>query len=134
MRSLVLFTFLLVTPFFSFANEGWSPEEYFVRGTELLKPNSAEFDSGRGLQYLLLSADKKYEHAPFGLCIALSTEKTILDLEHAYSWCYVASRIGSKYSKLASTHLQKIGTAIENEGGEGALSKAKSRGVKAFGQ
>ncbi|MBB3169345.1 hypothetical protein [Simiduia aestuariiviva] len=118
---------------FSLAEEDMSPEEYFINGTNLLKPHLNEFNPQMGLRYMLIAADKKYEYAPFGLCVALSIEKEILDLEHAYAWCYVADKIGNKYSDQAKARLNKVGKGIENSGGAKALEKAKQRAIETYG-
>lgn len=124
---------LLAGSSFSLAEENMSPEEYFVKGTNLLKPHSEEFDPEKGLRYMLIAADKKYEYAPFGLCVALSIEEEILDLEHAYVWCYVAGKIGNKYSDQANKRLAKVGKGIKHSGGTEALEKARERAIATYG-
>tara|TARA_R110001583_G_scaffold195218_1_gene370580 strand:- start:1035 stop:1439 length:405 start_codon:yes stop_codon:yes gene_type:complete len=133
MKLISVIVILLIWPSFLVAEEGMSPEEYFINGTNLLKPNSELFDPDKGLRYMLFAADKKYEHAPFGLCVALSIEKAILDLEHAYAWCYVAGKIGNKYSDQANRRLVKVSESIKQSGGTQALAKAKERAIATYG-
>ena len=85
---------------FAIDKSQYTPEQLFVIGTELFKEERKEFNPKLGLEFILESAKFKYEHAPFGLCVSLSTTKEILDLKEAYSWCYVAEKIGNKYSKM----------------------------------
>jgi hypothetical protein len=50
----------------------------------------------------------KYEFAPFVLSVALPTEKLLLNLQAAYAWCYVAQKIGNKYSYMAVRRSDEI--------------------------
>ncbi|WP_444888327.1 hypothetical protein [Microbulbifer sp. JMSA008] len=133
MKFISMLVILLVWPCFLIAEEDMSPEEYFINGTNLLKPSSGSFNPEKGLRYMLLAADGKYEHAPFGLCVALSIERAILDLEHAYAWCYVAGKIGNKYSDQANRRLIKVGENIKQSGGAEALEKARKRALATYG-
>lgn len=132
MRFLSTVMFLLSIANYSVADQSISPEEHFILGTNLLKPGSEDFNPDKGLQHMLLAADRKYEHAPFGLCVALSIEQRILDLEHAYAWCYIAGKIGNKYSDLANRRQSKIGAKIEAQGGNEALKKANARAINIY--
>lgn len=91
-----------------------SPEQLFVLGTELFKKENAAYDPKRGLKLMLKSAKEKYEFAPFGLCVALSDNKEVLDLVEAYSWCYVAERIPNKYSSTAKQRGERILSQINS--------------------
>ena len=87
-----------------------------------------EFNPKLGLEFMLESAKFKYEHAPFGLCVSLSTTKEVLDLKEAYSWCYVAEKIGNKYSKMAAERSKEILGKILLDDGVEAVTEAKELG------
>ena len=110
----------------------YTPEQLFVIGTELFKEDRKEFDPNLGLEFLLESAKFKYEFAPFGLCVSLSTEKSILDLQEAYAWCYVAQKIGNKYSNMASQRSDEILGKILLDSGVVAVEKAKKLAISRY--
>ena len=92
----------------------------------------ARKEFAKGLEFLLESAKFKYEFAPFGLCVSLSTEKPILDLQEAYAWCYVAQKIGNKYSNMASQRSDEILGKILLDSGVVAVEKAKKLAISRY--
>jgi len=118
----------------SYESERILANEQFVRGTELLKRESKEFDPKAGLKLLLESAKHKYQLAPFGLCVALSVTPEILDLKEAYSWCYVAEKIGDKFSALATKQGLKILETLEQNEGASSVNQAKEMGISKYRQ
>ncbi|OBT08643.1 hypothetical protein A9267_21190 [Shewanella sp. UCD-FRSSP16_17] len=112
----------------------YTPEQLFVIGTELFKKEENEFNPKLGLEFMLESAKFKYEHAPFGLCVSLSTTKEILDLKEAYSWCYVAEKIGNEFSKIAEDRSKEILGKILLDDGIEAVSEAKELGILKYSQ
>lgn len=118
----------------SYENERILANEQFVRGTELLKRENKEFDPKAGLNLLLESAKHKYQLAPFGLCVALSVTPEILDLKEAYSWCYVAEKIGDKFSTLATKQGLKILEKLEKNEGATSVNQAKEMGIAKYRQ
>ena len=119
---------------FAIDKSQYTPEQLFVIGTELFKEERKEFNPKLGLEFILESAKFKYEHAPFGLCVSLSTTKEILDLKEAYSWCYVAEKIGNKYSKMAAERSKKILGKILLDDGVEAVTEAKELGKLKYSQ
>lgn len=105
-------------------------ERLFVEGTALFKAPEGSRNPSKGLEKLLASAEQRYGHAPFGLCIALSTEPDILNLTESYAWCEVAAISPSRFAGLAKeTALQVLGRVVLQEGSEG-VSKAKIRAME----
>ena len=119
---------------FAIDQSQYTPEQLFVIGTELFKEERKEFNPKLGLEFILESAKFKYEHAPFGLCVSLSTTKEILDLKEAYSWCYVAEKIGNKYSKMAAERSKEILGKILLDDGVEAVTEAKELGKLKYSQ
>lgn len=127
-----LLSFLMSATVFAVDKSKYTPEQLFVIGTELFKDERKELNPNLGLEFLLESAKFKYELAPFGLCVSLSTEKPILDLQEAYAWCYVAEKIGNKYSNMASQRSDEILGKILIDSGVSAVDKAKALAVSRY--
>ncbi|GAA6186937.1 hypothetical protein NBRC116595_41910 [Aliiglaciecola sp. NS0011-25] len=133
MRQLVfLLLFLVSGSVFAVDKSKYTPEQLFVIGTELFRAERKEFDPNLGLEFLLESAKFKYEFAPFGLCVALSTEKPILDLQEAYTWCYIAEKIDNKYSNMASQRSDGILGKILLDSGISGVDKAKKLAIAKY--
>ena len=64
--------------------------------------------------------------------VAVSKTKPIIDLQEAYAWCYVAEKIGNKYSSMASQRSDEILGKILLDSGVSAVDKAKALAVSRY--
>ena len=105
-------------------------EQLFVEATSLFQAPQDKRDPVRGLEKLLASADLRYVHATFGLCIASSTEPEVLNLIESYAWCELAARSASRFAPKAKDRaIEVLGRIAVHEGAEN-VGKAKSRAVE----
>jgi hypothetical protein len=105
-------------------------EQLFVEGTALFQAPEGKRDPERRLEKLLASAELRYVHAPFGLCLALSVEPQIINLIESYGWCEVAARAPTRHAVSASERATQVLGRIALEQGNSAVAAAKARAAE----
>ncbi len=109
------------------ASEG---ERLFVEGTALFQGKGVARDPKEGLKKLLASAELRYAHASYGLCIALSAEPEVLNLVESYAWCEVASGTAGRFAGAAKSRATEVlGRIAVHDGGD-QVSEAKRRAAQ----
>ena len=106
----------------------------FVEGTALFQATGDRRNPVVGLEKLRAAADLKYEHAPFGLCVALSAEPQILNLVESYAWCEVAGTIPNRNATHARERAMQVLGRISLEQGADSVLKAKGRATELLGR
>jgi hypothetical protein len=109
-------------------------ERLFVEGTALFQASGSNRDPARGLEKLRAAAELKYEHAPFGLCVALSAEPRIVNLVESYAWCEVAATIPNRNAVQAKERALQVLGRISVEQGAASVAEAKSRADRFLGK
>ena len=105
-------------------------ERLFVEGTALFRASGSARDPHAGLRKLLAAAELRYEHAPYGLCIALSAEPEVVDLVESYAWCELAARAQGRFAPAAKNRATEVLGRIAVHGGAERVAEAKARAAE----